>query len=113
MRRTSNLIPKLHIKRGDTVVVISGDDKGKQGEVTQVMPKDMKAIVKGVNMVTKHRKPSATNPEGGRITEEAPIYVSKLMVVEPKSGKGSRTSRSSKDNGSTVRVTKKSGEELK
>lgn len=113
MRRKHNLIPKLHIKKGDTVKVLSGDDRGATGEVQEVFPKDMKAIVRGVNMVTKHRKVSAQNPEGGRITGEAPLHVSKLMVVEPKSGKASRVSRQRDANGKVTRVTKKSGEELK
>ncbi|MDZ4840235.1 MAG: 50S ribosomal protein L24 [Bacteroidota bacterium] len=105
-------MPKLHVKKGDTVMVLSGDDKGKTGTISTMMPAERKAIVQGVNIVTKHKKVSAQNPDGGRIQEEAPLYISKLMVVEPKSGIPSRISRVEKD-GKMVRITKKSGEELK
>jgi large subunit ribosomal protein L24 len=113
MRRTSNSIPKLHIKKEDTVMVLSGDDRGKTGRVLEVMPKERMAIVEGVNIKTRHSKVTAQNPEGGRIKISAPVPVSKLMVVEPKSGKPSRVGRKTNAEGKLVRVTKKSGEELK
>ena len=113
MRRTFNSIPKLHIKKEDTVMVLSGDDKGKTGRVLEVMPKERKAIVDGVNIQTRHSKVTAKNPEGGRIKSPAPVQISKLMVVEPKSGKPSRVGRKLNEEGKLVRVTKKSGEELK
>lgn len=112
MRRKFNAIPKLHIKKDDTVLVLSGDDKGKTGKVTKVLPMERKAFVQGINLVTKHRKVSAQYPDGGRITEEAPIFVSKLMVIEPKSGKPSRVGRVANSHGKLVRTTKRSGEEI-
>lgn len=85
MRRKYNKIPKLHIKKGDTVKVLSGDDKGKTGRVITVLPKKGRAIVEGVNIVTKHSKPTATNPEGGRIQKEASVHASNLIIFENKS----------------------------
>ena len=81
---------KLKIKKGDKVVVISGGSKGKEGEVIRVMPQDNKAIVEGVNMVSKHTKPSAKNPQGGIVKTEAPIHISNLALIDPKSGKATR-----------------------
>lgn len=100
---------KLHIKKGDTVIVNSGDCKGKQGRVTRVLVKDQKAIVEGLNMVKKATKPSAKNPQGGIVEMEAPIHVSNLNLIDPKSGKATRIGRK-EVNGKTVRVAKKSGE---
>jgi large subunit ribosomal protein L24 len=85
MRRKFNTIPKVHIKKGDTVKVLSGDDKGKTGRVITVLPKDSRAVVEGVNIITKHSKPSAANPEGGRIQKEASIHISNLAVIDSKS----------------------------
>ena len=87
MPRAKNKIPKLHIKKGDTVKVLSGKDRGKEGRVQVVDTKKMRAIVEGVNMVTKHKKPDQQNPQGARLEVEASVHVSNLMVVEPKSGK--------------------------
>ena len=100
---------KLHIKKGDTVIVNSGDCKGKQGRVTRVLVKDQKAIVEGLNMVKKSTKPSAKNPQGGIVEMEAPIHISNLNLIDPKSGKATRIGRK-EVNGKTVRVAKKSGE---
>ncbi|MCQ2232906.1 MAG: 50S ribosomal protein L24 [Paludibacteraceae bacterium] len=100
---------KLHIKKGDTVIVNSGDCKGKQGRVTRVLVKDQKAIVEGLNMVKKATKPSAKNPQGGIVEMEAPIHISNLNLIDPKSGKATRIGRK-EVNGKTVRVAKKSGE---
>jgi large subunit ribosomal protein L24 len=113
MRRTSNLIPKLHIKKDDTVKVLSGNDKGKTGRVLEVLPKERKAIVDGIAMVTKHSKVSAQNPNGGRIQVAAAIPVSKLMVVDPKTGTPTRVGRKANEEGTLVRYAKRSGEELK
>jgi len=113
MRRTHNLIPKLHVKKGDTVKVLSGKDRGKVGEILRVDPAAQKAIVQGVNMVTKHVKPNQQNPNGARIEMEAPIYVCKLQLIDPKSGKPTRVGRVQGENGSWVRVAKKSGQVIK
>lgn len=99
---------KIHIKKGDTVKVLSGDDKGSQGKVLRVLPKSYRAIVEGLNMVTKHQKPTQTKPEGGIIKMEAPMHISNLMVVV--SGTPSRIGRKSDDNGKLKRYSKKSGE---
>lgn len=112
MRRTNNEIPKLHVKKNDTVKILSGNDKGKTGRVLEVLPTERKAIVEGINMVTKHSKVTAQNPNGGRIKEAAPIYVSKLMVVEPKTGVPTRIGRERDDKGKLVRISKKTGEKI-
>jgi large subunit ribosomal protein L24 len=112
MRRTNNKIPKLHVKKGDTVKVLSGDDKGKTGRVIEVVPGDRKAFVDGVNIMTKHSKPTAKNPDGGRVKTPAAVHVSKLMVVDPKSGEPTRIGRKENNKGQLVRYAKKSGEEL-
>lgn len=102
---------KLHVKSGDTVKVLSGVDKGKSGKVTSVLTDKKKAIVEGINMVKKHIKPSATNPQGKIEEIEAPIYLSKLMVMDSK-GTASKVGRKAGDNGKLVRYSKKSGEVL-
>jgi large subunit ribosomal protein L24 len=84
---------KLHIRRGDTVKVLSGNSKGKKGRVLEVYVNKNRAIVEGVNMVTKHLKPSAANPNGGIEKQEAPIHLSNLMVVDPGTGEGTRIGR--------------------
>lgn len=100
---------KLHIKKGDTVRVLSGKNRGQEGRVQVVIKKDQRAIVEGINMVTKHRKPDQNNPQGSIVEVEAPIHVSKLMVVDPKSGQPTRIGRQKTEKG-WVRVSKKSGE---
>jgi large subunit ribosomal protein L24 len=97
------------IKKGDRVVVLSGKDKGKHGEVTKAMPKDGKVIVAGVNVITRHRKPSQANPQGGLERTEAPMHVSKVAVEDPKTGKATRVRFEERD-GKKVRVAVKSGE---
>ena len=104
---------KLHIKKGDTVYVISGEDKGKQGKVLSVNIEDQRAIVEGLNLVSKHTKPNAKSPQGGIVKQEAPIHVSNLQLIDPKSGKPTRIGRRKNDEGKTVRYSKKSGEEIK
>jgi len=99
------------IKKGDTVVVRSGKDKGRTGTVLQVMPKDGKVLVSGVNVATRHRKPSQTNPEGGIDRREAPMAISKVSVADPKDGKPTRVRFETKD-GKKVRVAVKSGEKI-
>ena len=103
---------KLHIKKGDTVYVNSGEDKGKTGKVLKVFVEKDRAIVEGVNMVSKSTKPSAKNPHGGIVKQEASIHISNLNLVDPKSGKPTRIGRKINDNGVKVRYAKKSGEEI-
>lgn|SRR5690554_2807763 len=102
---------KLKIKKGDNVVVLSGSSKGTKGSVLKVFPDKAKAIVEGVNVVKKHTKPSAQNPQGGIVETEAPIHVSKLALVDPASGKPTRIGYEVKD-GKKVRIAKKSGKEI-
>lgn len=104
---------KLHIKKGDTVVVNAGDSKGQQGKVLEVLTVKSRAIVEGVNMVSKHTKPNAKSPQGGIVKQEAAIHISNLQVVDPKSGKATRIGRKANAEGKLVRYSKKSGEEIK
>lgn len=104
---------KLHIKKGDMVQVIAGDNKGKQGKVLKVEVSKQRAIVEGVNICRKATKPNAQNPQGGIIEKEAPIHVSNLMVLDPKSGKPTKVGRKADAKGKLVRYAKKSGEEIK
>ena len=104
---------KLHIKKGDTVYVNSGEDKGKTGKVLSILVKEQRAIVEGINMVSKHTKPNAANPQGGIVKKEAPLHISKLNVVDPKSGAATRIGRKVNEEGVLVRYSKKSGEEIK
>ena len=104
---------KLHIKKGDTVYVNAGNDKGKTGRVLRVLVSKNRAVVEGLNMVSKSAKPSAKHPQGGIIKMEAPIHVSNLNLLDPKSGKPTRVGRRENEEGKTVRYSKKSGEEIK
>ena len=104
---------KLHIKKGDTVKVLAGEDKGKTGKVTKVFVEKKRAIVEGINMVSKSQKPNAKNPQGGIVKMEAPIHISNLNVVDPKTGEATRIGRKLNENGKLVRYAKKSGEEIK
>ena len=103
---------KLHIKKGDTVYVNAGNDKGKTGKVLEVIPSKDRAIVEGVNIVSKHTKPSPKHPQGGIVKQEAGVHISNLQVVDPKTGAPTRISRKVVD-GKKVRIAKKSGEEIK
>ena len=103
---------KLHIKKGDTVIVLTGKDKGKKGNVQKVLVKEERAIVEGINMVSKSQKPSAKNPQGGIVKQEAPIHISNLSLIDPKSGKATRVSIKH-DGKNVIRIAKKSGEESK
>lgn len=104
---------KLHIRKNDTVIVLAGEDKGKTGKVLQVLKEKEQAIVEGVRIVTKSAKPSAKNPQGGFIKMEAPIHISNISLIDPKSGKPTRISIKKTDDGKKVRIAKKSGEEIK
>ena len=104
---------KLHIKKGDIVYVLSGDDKGKTGRVLSVQVKKNRAVVEGVNIVSKSTKPSAKYPQGGIVKIEAPVHISNLNLVDPKSGKPTRIGRKLNDAGKLVRYSKKSGVEIK
>ena len=104
---------KLHIKKGDTVYVNAGDDRGKQGRVLRVIVDKNKAVVEGVNVVSKSTKPNAKHPQGGIVKMEAPVNVSNLSLIDPKSGKPTRVGIKINEDGKKVRVAKKSGEEIK
>ena len=104
---------KLHIKKNDTVIVLAGEDKGKTGKVLKVLVNENRAIVEGVNIVSKSTKPSAKFPQGGIVKQEAPIHISNLSLVDPKSGKPTRVGIKLTEDGKKVRVAKKSGEEIK
>lgn len=101
---------KLHVKKDDTVIVITGKDKGKKGRIIAAYPRENRVLVEGVNMVKKHSKPTQQNPQGGILDQEAPIHVSNVMLVDPKSGKPTRVGYKVLDNGNKVRIAKKSGE---
>ena len=103
---------KLHIKKGDTVIVNAGNSKGQTGKVLSVLVEKQRAVVEGVNIVSKSTKPSAKHPQGGIIKQEAPIHISNLNVVDPKTGKATRIGRKEGANGKLVRYAKKSAEEI-
>lgn len=104
---------KVNIKKGDNVCVLKGEDRGKQGRVLSVQAAKNRAIVEGINIVTKSAKPSAKHPQGGLIKMEAPINISNLALIDPKSGKPTRVGRKINEKGEKVRYSKKSGEEIK
>ena len=104
---------KLHIKKGDMVFVNSGDEKGKTGKVLSVDVEKNRAIVEGLNMVSKHTKPNAKHPQGGIIKQEAGIHISNLQVIDPVKGGATKVGRRVGENGKLVRYAKKSGEEIK
>ncbi len=104
---------KLKIKKGDTVVVIAGDHKGNEGVVSKIIRSNNRVIVEGVNLVTKHVKPSSTNPQGGIQKIEAPIHVSNVSLIDPKSKKATRAGfRENKETGKFERFSKESNELL-
>ena len=104
---------KLHIKKGDTVFVNAGDSKGASGKVLMIDTAKNRAIVEGVNMISKHTKPNAKNTQGGIVKKEASIHISNLQPLDPKSGKPTRIGRKENNKGKLVRYAKKSGEEIK
>ncbi len=112
MERKNNVQPKLKVRKGDTVKVISGENKGQQGKVLEVILDSRKVIVERVNLVSKHTKPNAKNTQGGIVKQEAPIHISNVMLVDPSTGKATRVGRKSVD-GKLVRYAKKSGEVIK
>ena len=103
---------KLHIKKDDTVVVLAGGDKGKTGKVLKVLVEKSRAIVEGVNLASKSTKPSAKNPQGGIVKQEASVHISNLSLIDPKSGKATRIVIKH-DGKNVIRIAKKSGEEIK
>ena len=104
---------KLHIKKGDIVIVNTGEYKGQQGRVLELNRDKFRAIVEGVNMVSKHTKPNAANPQGGITKQEAPVHLSNLNLIDPSTGEATRIGRKLNDNNKLVRYAKKSGEEIK
>lgn len=104
---------KLHIKKGDTVFVNAGNGKGKQGRVLEVLRDSNRALVEGVNLISKSTKPDAKNPQGGIVQKEASIHISNLMLVDPTSGTPTRIGRKLNEENKLVRYSKKSGEEIK
>ena len=103
---------KIHIKKGDTVFVNAGNDKGKTGKVLAVFPEKDRAIVEGINMVSKHTKPNSKNPQGGIVKQEGSIHVSNLQLIDPADGKPVKVTYKM-DGDKKVRISKKSGEEIK
>lgn len=101
----------MHVKKGDKVMVISGKDKGKTGTILEAYPKQSRVLVEGINVVKKHSKPSQANPQGGIISQEAPVHVSNVMPIDPKTGTPTRVGYTTVD-GKKVRVAKKSGQVL-
>lgn len=104
---------KSHIRKGDIVYVLAGEDRGKEGRVLKVLKEKHKAIVEGINIVTKATKPSAQHPQGGLIKMEAPIQISNIALIDPKSGKPTRVSCRRDEKGNIIRISKKSGEVIK
>ena len=104
---------KLHIKKGDMVFVNAGEDKGKTGRVLAINTEKSRAIVEGINMVSKHTKPNSKNPQGGIVKQEAGVHISNLQVVDPVKGGATKIGRRLNDKGKLVRFAKKSGEEIK
>ena len=113
MERKNNQQPKLHIRKGDTVKVLAGDDKGKQAKVLEVNREKRRALVEGVNMMTKHTKPSAGKPEGGITKAESFIHISNRMLIDPATGNPTRVGRKLNDKGKLQRFAKKTGEIIK
>ena len=104
---------KLHIRKNDTVIVLTGEDKNKTGKVLKVLVDKNRAIVEGLNIVSKSTKPSALNPQGGIVKKEASIHISNLSLIDPKSGKPTRVGIQKNEDGTKVRVSKRSGEVIK
>ena len=100
------------IKKGDTVVILSGKDKGKSGEVSKVMPKDSKVVGQGANIAVRHRKPTQANPQGGLERSEAPMHISKVALADPKDGKPTRVRFEKTKDGKVQRIAVKSGEKV-
>ena len=104
---------KFHIKKGDLVIINTGENKGRQGRVLEVLYDKEKAIVEGVNMIAKHTKPNAKSPQGGILKKEAPVHISNISLIDPSGGKATRIGRKMNTKNKLVRYAKKSGEEIK
>jgi len=104
---------KLKIRKGDLVQVIAGDSKGSQGKIVEVIIAKNRVVVEGANLVSKHTKPNAANPNGGIVKKEAAIHISNVALVDPKSGKPTRVGRQRNEAGKLVRIAKTTGEEIK
>jgi large subunit ribosomal protein L24 len=113
MEKKKNSKPKLHIRKGDTVKVLAGDDRGKTGKVLEVVLEKNRAVVEGINIVTKHTKPSAGKPEGGIKKTEAGLHISNLMLIDPATGAPTRTGRKLNSKNKLQRYSKKTGEFIK
>ncbi|SEM40025.1 LSU ribosomal protein L24P [bacterium A37T11] len=113
MSKATTTQHKIKIRKGDLVKVIAGESKGKEGKVLEVLVKANRAVVEGANVIKKHAKPSAANPNGGILEREAAIHISNLAFIDPKSGKPTRIGRKVKEDKTIVRFAKKSGEEIK
>ena len=113
MEKNSKKRHKLHVRKGDTVKVISGNSKGKTGKIVTVLVEENRAVVEGINMISKHIKPSADNPKGGIDKREAPIHISNLMLVDPTNGQPTKVGRKLDENGKLQRYSKKTGEIIK
>jgi len=113
MKKTDKKQKKFHIKKGDTVKIIAGDAKGKTGKILSIVTSDNKAFVEGINVVSKHTKPTAASPNGGIIKKEAPIHISNLMLVDPAKGQATRVGRKADSKGKLERYSKKTGEVIK
>ena len=107
------MLKKLHIKKGDQVIVNTGEYKGKQGRVLEVIRDKQKAIVEGINLVSKHTKPNAKQPQGGILKKESPVHLSNLNLIDPSTGKATRIGRRLNSDNKLVRFAKKSGEEIR
>lgn len=113
MERRSNKQQKFHIRRGDTVKVISGDSKGKTGKVVSIITSDSKAIVEGINIITKHTKPTAAKPNGGIVKKEAPVHISNLALIDPATGNTTKVGRKLNAEGKLERISKTTGGVIK
>lgn len=113
MRKKAYIPLRPYIKKGDTVKVLSGNDRNKKGKVLKVFPKNYKAIVEGMRLAYKHTKPSAKNPQGGIVKQETPIHISNLMLVDPATGQATRIGRKPDEHGKMQRYSKNTGELIK
>ena len=113
MKNKITTTPKIKIRKGDLVKVIAGDSRGQQGEVLSVLITKSRILVEGVNLVSKHTKPNAATPNGGIIKKEAALHISNVALIDPKTGATTRVGRKLNADGKLVRVSKKSGEEIK
>ncbi len=100
------------LRKGDLVVVISGKDKGKTGKISRILHEDGKVLVEGINLVKRHMRPTPKTPQGGILEREQPIFASKVMPVDPKTGKGTRVRFGKDDKGHKIRIAAKSGEQI-